>query len=157
MTGELIEMVQYCRHLCLSIVMSQARVLGEPVLTAFDDSFSGSRVSQRLAVALNIVGKNVSLPINAGNGFWIFYLRCEFGSVVNELHPDIVLGRHWMTYYREHLISEGLVVLNSFQRDEKERDTGEPFIFLTFPTVFISLACRERVHHSKPKGSHLPR
>jgi hypothetical protein len=48
--------------------MSQARVLREIVPTAFDGSFSGSRISQTLAVTLNVVGKNVSLPINTDMG-----------------------------------------------------------------------------------------
>jgi hypothetical protein len=118
--------------------MSQARILGEIVPTAFDGSFSGSRISERLAVALNVVGNNISLPINTdmGSGSFTCVVNLE---VVNELHPDIVLGRDWTTYYRQLLISEGLVALNSFQREVEEKDTGELFLFLSFSTVFIFL------------------
>jgi hypothetical protein len=136
--------------------MSQARVLGHIVPTAFDGSLSSSRISQTLAVALNVVGKNVSLPVNTDMGSGSFTCIVDL-EVVKELHPDVVLGRDWMTYYREYLISEGLVALNSFQCEREERDTGESFVVLSFPTVFIFWAYRERVHHSKLSGSLLPR
>ena len=118
--------------------MSQAQILGEIVPTAFDGPFSGSRISERLAVALNIVGNNISLPINTdmGSGSFTCIVNLE---VVNELHPDIVLGRDWTTYYQELLILEGLVRLNLFQREVEEKDTGESFAFLSFSTVPILL------------------
>ena len=71
--------------------MSQAQVLGKLVPTAFDGSFSSSRISQTLATALNMVGENVSLPINAdmGSGSFTCVVNLE---VDNELHSDVVLG-----------------------------------------------------------------
>jgi len=69
-----------------------SRILGEIVPTAFDGSFSGSRISERLAVTLNVVGNNVSLPINIdmGSGSFTCVVNLE---VVSGLHPDVVLGR----------------------------------------------------------------
>ena len=115
--------------------MSQARVLGKLVSTVFDGSFSGSRISQTLATALNVVGENVSLPINAdmGSGSFTCVVNLE---VDNELRSDVVLGRDWMTYYRECLISEGLVALKWFQCEEQKKNAGEFLVFLSLSRVF---------------------
>ena len=117
--------------------MSSARILGKSVLAIFDNQQSTCKISRCFACLLKIPEstEHLSLPVNADMG------SGKFTAVVNlyvddQLTSELVLGKDWISYYRECLISEGVMSPTiSAQNEQRSENTGA-FVYSPLALTF---------------------
>ena len=67
--------------------------------------------------------ENVSLPVNADMGSGKFTAVVKL-NVNEQLTCELVLGKDWISYYREYLISEGVMSPISPQNKQWPENEG---------------------------------
>jgi hypothetical protein len=105
--------------------MSTAHILGKSAPAIFDNQQPTCRISRRFACLLMIPEstKHVSLPVNAdmGSGYLTSVVDLK---VDDQLTSELVLGKDWISYYREYLISEGVMSPICPQNEQRSGNAG---------------------------------
>lgn len=117
--------------------MSTVHILGKSGVIISNDQQPSCWISRSFACLLNIpkLTEFVSLPVNADMGCGHLTSVVDL-SVVDQLTSEVVLGKDWISFYWEYLISKG--IMNPICPDYEQQSENAGVLFYCLLSLSFS-------------------